>query len=143
MALFFFESQTKHVGNIEELKGSFRDIYMTFPISAKFEADLDFVVRNSAECFYYKTKFDARLLWLRKYIENRGNIKNDEIKKDFIRALETDVMEVADVLNQVLIQFLKINLQNVTFFRYNKTYNYIHVLYIYKIYIYFLKVCEL
>ena len=91
---------TKTVGSLAELQQDFKGKYMA-PFSAEFEADLDEAVGNTNECFYYKCRYDARLLWLRKYIENRGDITNDEIKKTFISAFQSSVMGVADVLNQV------------------------------------------
>lgn len=90
---------TKLVGDVTELE-HFKNQYLKHPTNAEFKDDLDEVVGNSSECFYYKCRYDARFLWLRNRIENRGEFSNESIRKEFLSAL--DDLGVAEVLNEYL-----------------------------------------
>lgn len=91
---------TKLVGDVTELE-HFKNQYLKHPTNAEFKDDLDEVVGNSSECFYYKCRYDARFLWLRNRIENRGEFSNESIRKEFLSAL--DDLGVAEVLNEVIL----------------------------------------
>ena len=84
--------------NVDDL-ASFRDNYLNIPKEEKFKNDLHEISKNSKDCFYYKTNYDARLLWLRNPIENRGDFTDQSIRDDFMKVLAS--VDVAEVLNSV------------------------------------------
>ena len=64
-------------------------------------AQLDEAVRAGRSIFYYRTEYDARILFLKNLVENRGQASDETLKNDFVEKLKH--FDLAAMINEVNI----------------------------------------